>query len=378
MKKFLIIICLGVLAYFLYNKQEVILGYWRTIIENTNLTDESDILVEDGKVAPLLLEKSLRFYKEYLIAKNIPQFETRSINKLANYIQKKTNSELEKARVIYSWIALNIRYDDKGYNTNDYGDLSANGVLKSRNAVCEGYSNLYKELCNALGLKSIKISGYAKGYGYTIGDKLNMPDHAWNAVRIDGEWKLVDVTWGVGSGKTVDGKLKSVQKFNDYWFCTPPREFVFKHLPENAKYQYLSNPISKQQYENLQNVSSALFELGFTSNEMFIHLMNNLKAPKLYSVEIPIKVKEAPINYEVLNTDLFKIKIQCSENVSSFAIINEDKWTFLTKKGDFYEGSVIPESGVLDIAYKQPNNNKYNIILRYKVSDNQQQLSLKN
>jgi transglutaminase/protease-like cytokinesis protein 3 len=43
-----------------------------------------------------------------------------------------------------------------------------------------------------------KLDGFAKGFGYKIGEPLSTPNHAWNAVRIDGNWYLLDATWDAG------------------------------------------------------------------------------------------------------------------------------------------------------------------------------------
>lgn len=84
-------------------------------------------------------------------------------------------------------------YDIKALNNNSIGDQSSKHVLDSRLAVCEGYAELFNSLSHAMGLNSVKISGFSKGLGYSVGDEL--PDsinHAWNAVKIDGDWKLLD------------------------------------------------------------------------------------------------------------------------------------------------------------------------------------------
>ena len=101
-----------------------------------------------------------------LHARNCPISEEASIELLANYLQRKAITDLEKARSIYIWLTKNVSYDDIGFNSGIYGDLSAEGVLKSRKAVCEGFSNLFLALGKQMKLEIQKVSGYAKGYGY--------------------------------------------------------------------------------------------------------------------------------------------------------------------------------------------------------------------
>lgn len=56
------------------------------------------------------------------------------------------------------------------------------------------------------GIQCMKLSGYSKGYGYTIGQVFKGDSsHAWNAVYLEGRWHLLDSTWGSGTvDKTSD------------------------------------------------------------------------------------------------------------------------------------------------------------------------------
>jgi transglutaminase/protease-like cytokinesis protein 3 len=46
-----------------------------------------------------------------------------------------------------------------------------------------------------MGFTSHYIVGYSKGEGYKHGESIWKDDHAWNAVKIMGEYFLFDVTW---------------------------------------------------------------------------------------------------------------------------------------------------------------------------------------
>lgn len=49
----------------------------------------------------------------------------------------------------------------------------------------------------------MKLSGYSKGYGYTVGQAFEGDStHAWNAVYLEGRWHLLDSTWGSGNVDT--------------------------------------------------------------------------------------------------------------------------------------------------------------------------------
>ena len=61
------------------------------------------------------------------------QMET-SVQTLAAYLVKPARNEHEKIRAIFRWVTENIAYDIDGYFSGQYGDLSPDGVLKSRRA----------------------------------------------------------------------------------------------------------------------------------------------------------------------------------------------------------------------------------------------------
>lgn len=170
--------------------------------------------------------------------------------KIADLINKDFNRPEEKARAVYTWVALNITYDIKGMSSAQkpisysYGteeeksqieqkirlDL-AKETLKKAKAVCQGYSTLYKVICDLVGLECEIISGTSKTKYTDIGVLPKIMDHAWNAVKINNEWRLLDVTWGSGYLDQSAGKY--ISEFNDFYFLTLPSLFNLNHYPEN-------------------------------------------------------------------------------------------------------------------------------------------------
>ncbi len=186
-----------------------------------------------------------------------------SVETLAAYLTVPAKSDEEKARAIYRWIAENIDYDVGIYSrpVTVSGALreSPEDVLQERIGVCSDYSSLFQALCGAAGLECVVISGYGKGYSYKVGAPILDQNHAWNAVKIDDKWRLVDTIWGTGY---VDEDLKFVQRFEDHYFFAPPADFVLDHLPTDPKWQLLDTPLSKEEFERLPQTKSSFFRNG--------------------------------------------------------------------------------------------------------------------
>nr|WKN36419.1 transglutaminase domain-containing protein [Tunicatimonas sp. TK19036] len=181
-------------------------------------------------------------------ARSAPEKLHYDVEKLTHYLVKTAQDDHEKVRSFYVWIADNIAYDVqlfRNYNPARYKPILPNDVLKRRRAVCQGYSELFQEMCRLADVPCYVVGGYSKGFAYTARKSFTNADHAWNAVQLDNEWHLVDVTWGSGG---LDDNMRFVKKFNDSFFLTSPSEFVLNHLPLLPMWQLLDCPVSIKTY----------------------------------------------------------------------------------------------------------------------------------
>ena len=99
------------------------------------------------------------------------------------------------------------------------------------------------------------INGYAKGYSHKNTEDFDLSkmetNHAWNAIFVEGEWRLVDSTWDAGY---IDGKSFHWKK-QDLYFLMDPEFFVTSHLPYIEKdlaksevWQLLDKPIDPKTF----------------------------------------------------------------------------------------------------------------------------------
>lgn len=175
---------------------------------------------------------------------------------LAALINKDFNTDKEKARAIYSWVTMNVKYDvdahfskkkrkrikykdkvDRAQKEQKQRIRIENKALTEHIAVAEGYATLYNRLCELSGLYGYIIKGTGKLRTYDIGRLPKMRSHSWNVVQIDKEWFFVDATLGAG---TVDYIEKTYQhSFNDKYFFTPPEEFFLNHFPKDKGWLFV-------------------------------------------------------------------------------------------------------------------------------------------
>jgi len=162
-----------------------------------------------------------------------------SISSLVDHLCPAHFSDVQKARSIYFWIAQNIRYHVNG---NDQAQ-DAEYVFKHGQGVCEGFSNLFQQMSREAGLQAHVVIGYVKDERYERNKKLPFPNHAWNAVLVDGQWQLLDVTWASFNKVLDNEKALSERYFRNKLesnFFVDPDVFIQTHLPEDPMWQLTS------------------------------------------------------------------------------------------------------------------------------------------
>lgn len=189
----------------------------------------------------------------------VPVSAEQSLRTLATYLVAPARNDYEKTRALFFWVTHNIAYSVDEYFGHAVGHISAEGVLKQRQAVCEGYSTLLEALGIEVGLEIVRVSGYAKGYSYSVGSPLLKADHMWNAVKLDRHWHLMDPTWAAGH---IDNDQKFVYAFEEFYFLTLPKHFIYSHLPEDPRWQLLPSPVTKEEFEEWPRTRPAFFIQG--------------------------------------------------------------------------------------------------------------------
>lgn len=89
-------------------------------------------------------------------------------------------TDADKVIAIHDYLALNAEFTKEHQNAKD-----VSGPLVAGYSQCEGYAKAFAYACNKFGIENVRITG----------NKYTGASHAWNKVKIDGEWYNVDVTW---------------------------------------------------------------------------------------------------------------------------------------------------------------------------------------
>jgi hypothetical protein len=227
----------------------------------------------------------------------------------------------EKVRAVYRWITANIEYDMYILKNKNQSAGTAQEVLKRKKSVCSGYAMLFKAMMDHLGIECVIINGHSKGYDYNVGEFFSDKNaHAWNAVKIDDEWRLIDATWGAGYIE----KDQFFRSYKDYYFFTPPDELIQTHYPRQRTWQLLDKKVSRQEFENFVLLKPAYFKYGIkviSHQEYNIHagydLLVKVFAPPDILMEASIYYGEHQLDQNFVfsqrNGDIFEIRAAFSD-----------------------------------------------------------------
>lgn len=207
-------------------------------------------------------------------ALSTPPAMEKEVATLASYLVRTAQNDEEKVRAIYRWITDRIAYDTDSYfaGKDHFPDGSPEQTLLTRKAICDGYSRLTHALGEAAGLKMEIVSGFASGYGADAGEREN---HVWNAVKLPEGWRLMDSTWGAGS---IGQDRKFRKQFQDYYFLTPPAQFLVTHFPTEDHWQLLLPPMTREEFLSRPKKQPEFFALGLSVVQEVGHLQADPRA----------------------------------------------------------------------------------------------------
>jgi transglutaminase/protease-like cytokinesis protein 3 len=184
------------------------------------------------------------FTKPDNIARTAPDSAEWNPGTLASYFQANLTNQRDLARAAYCWTATHIAYDVAGMYTTNVSDNPAAIILKTmgdRKAVCQGYAEVFHELCARCGITSYVIHGYTRQNGNIGG----LP-HAWVVAVIDSNWYFFDPTWAAGYIENA----KFVKRFTGEYFMVTPQKQIRSHMPYDPIWQCLNHPFNSSDFYN--------------------------------------------------------------------------------------------------------------------------------
>lgn len=135
-------------------------------------------------------------------------------------------SDYDKELALYAWLTGNVVYDQSHYEKEGAPRTSYEpyGPLLKGKGVCLGYATTFQLLMDMADIECITVTGAAF---------YSREHHAWNMVKLNGEWYCVDSTWDLRPGINQDGELV-YNYFNvtSDWMAFADHQWDYDSVPE--------------------------------------------------------------------------------------------------------------------------------------------------
>lgn len=248
----------------------------------------------------------INFQKADRIALEFKNEGLDNLPELAHQLTSQLDTDVERFRAIYRWVCANVANDYRLYQrnmrnrqrfkndslkltewNNRFRKLSFKTLLEDQKTICTGYAYLVKELSRLANIKCEIVNGYAKTSNINT-EHLDMPNHSWNVVELNGKWYLCDPTWASG---TPNANNIFEFNYNDGFFLAEPKLFAVNHYPEDAKWFLLD-----EQQPSFQDFLDAPIIYGKTYTNLSVY-----NAPSKMHYELK-KYQKLTFNCQLLKT----------------------------------------------------------------------------
>lgn len=277
------------------------------------------------------------------------------------------SNDRERAWLIFRWVTSHFEHNARlGSKIGDPRKHSLEEHYRIAGGSCAVYADVVQRLMEHAGLQVKTIYGMAKGGPASGRRNSKAVNHVWNAVKVDGEWRVIDATWGAGY---VD-RNGFQRDQSDLFFLIPPEQAVLSHFDEADELGHQRRfGVNYKLFKKLPDDALYAASIGFDSNEILKIQRKPGKLPLVLTFDqLPgsFKVLDAPV---LGRLDRLPLRFHIQSAVYEELMVLQGKtWTALSKQGVIHSLIMKPERGELIVMGRRPKQQEFEAMLAYTVN----------
>ncbi|KAK9240114.1 hypothetical protein V1525DRAFT_370961 [Lipomyces kononenkoae] len=202
-------------------------------------------------------------------------------------------SDLQRLRAIFIFCTERIiwqqappvdEYDEPSY------DVAR--IFRSKKASSDELANCVKSMCDLLQIPCEVVTGYLRAPGEIVDSQTSRVNHAWNAVAVDGEWRMVDASLASPTHprRSLYSNCPS-SAAEDFYFLARPSEILFTHIPRYKPQQHIIPKLSAELLLDLPSICPATFKYNIFLSDFDTSLLRTSGADVIQiDVQAPTNV----------------------------------------------------------------------------------------
>lgn len=168
---------------------------------------------------------------------------TNPVSLATGFVCRPYRSDVQRLRAIFTWVSDKITWEE------DFeGEVDPRRVIQTKRGCAEEVAVLVMEMCTAVGIHAEVIRGYLKtpGEAPELGI-MPRPNHWWNAVIVDGEWRIMDCSLASPSHpRRALYSSAGSQVSETWWFLARPTEICWTHVPDQHQQQHICPAVAHE------------------------------------------------------------------------------------------------------------------------------------
>jgi hypothetical protein len=272
----------------------------------------------------------------------------------------------EKAWLIYRWVTYHFKHDaGLASRIGNPSQHSLEKLHKLAGGSCAVYADVTHRLMQMAGLEVKTIYGLVKGgpaTSYRNGKPVN---HVWNAVKVDGVWKVVDSTWGAG----FVGRKGFQPLHSDLFFLLPPEKAVLSHYDGEDELGYQrAFAVNHSLFLKLPEDALYAATVGLDPKLIVDAVRRESRFNLVSTFDLhpnALRVVSAPAN-GVLERKEHRFVLE-SPVFEELMIVQGKSWLPLKKSGKAHTLTFVPSRGELLIMGRRPKQHEFEALLGYRV-----------